>query len=152
MKLTSKGRYAVTAMLDIAIHEGSGPITLAEISERQDISLSYLEQLFAKLRRKGLVNSSRGPGGGYRLASEPQDITVRQIIVAVDENIDTRKCGGKNNCQNGEGCLSHCLWQDLSNMIEEFLDEINLASLVKRKEAREVMERQDIRFAAGLTI
>ena len=107
MKLTSKGRYAVTAILDIAIHANDGPVSLSDISERQNISLSYLEQLFAKLRRNHLVKSVRGPGGGYKLGYAPDEISIGMIIAAVNENIDTTKCLGKGNCQNGSECLTH---------------------------------------------
>jgi len=143
MRLTTKGRYAVTAMLDLALHDTRGPITLSEISQRQDISLSYLEQLFSKLRRQGLVKSSRGPGGGYRLSRNAMDIYVGQVIKAVDEAVDARRCGGGENCQGDERCLTHELWSDLSHRIEEFLDAISLGELVERQEVREVSERQD---------
>ena len=132
MKLTSKGRYAVTAVLDIALNAEKGPVSLADISERQHISLSYLEQLFAKLRRDGLVKSVRGPGGGY-----PSDqISVGMIISAVNENIHVTKCLGRGNCQNGVECLTHTLWEDLSNRIESFLNEITLAELVSKRESK----------------
>lgn len=132
MKLTSKGRYAVTAMIDIALNQEDGPITLALISQRQDISLSYLEQLFAKLKKAGLVTSARGPGGGYRLSRDCDQITISQIIHAVDEKLDARKCGGKANCQGGSKCLSHELWNDLSEMIDDFLDKVTLDSLLQK--------------------
>lgn len=131
MKLTSKGRYAVTAMIDIALNQDQGPITLALISQRQDISLSYLEQLFAKLKKAELVISARGPGGGYRLSREADLITISQIIHAVDEKLDARKCAGKSNCQGGTKCLSHELWNDLSGMIDGFLDQVTLGSLLR---------------------
>lgn len=133
MKLTSKGRYAVTAMIDIALHQEAGPITLALISQRQDISLSYLEQLFAKLKRAGLVKSARGPGGGYRLSREAQAISVSDIIHAVDEKLDARKCEGRSNCQGGGKCLSHELWNDLSGMIDGFLSQVNLQTLLDQR-------------------
>ncbi|OOF89257.1 Fe-S cluster assembly transcriptional regulator IscR [Rodentibacter ratti] len=133
MKLTSKGRYAVTAVLDIALNAESGPVSLADISERQNISLSYLEQLFAKLRRDGLVKSVRGPGGGYRLGLSSDKISVGMIISAVNENIHVTKCLGRGNCQNGKECLTHALWEDLSNRIESFLNEITLAELVSKR-------------------
>ena len=132
MKLTSKGRYAVTAILDIAIHADNGPVSLSDISERQHISLSYLEQLFAKLRRNNLVKSVRGPGGGYKLGHMPEDISIGMIIAAVNENIDTTKCLGKGNCQNGQECLTHTLWDKLSQRIADFLNEITLAELVSQ--------------------
>lgn len=132
MKLTSKGRYAVTAMIDIALNQETGPITLALISQRQDISLSYLEQLFAKLKKSALVKSARGPGGGYRLSREPSAINVSEIIRAVDENLDARKCGGRANCQNGNKCLSHELWNELSTMIDEFLTGVSLQTLLDK--------------------
>ena len=121
MKLTSKGRYAVTAMLDVAIHAVSGPVSLADISERQSISLSYLEQLFSRLRKCGLVNSVRGPGGGYRLGMCSAKISVADVINAVNESINATRCAGKGNCQNGVECLTHNLWEGLSDQIEDFL-------------------------------
>lgn len=130
MKLTSKGRYAVTAMIDIALNQDKGPITLALISERQEISLSYLEQLFSKLKKAGLVSSSRGPGGGYQLSRKDEDITISEIVRAVDERLDARKCKGKANCQGGSKCLSHNLWNELSEMIDGFLGTVTLKSLL----------------------
>ena len=132
MKLTTRGRYAVTAMLDLAIHGGEVPITLADISTRQEISLSYLEQLFSKLRREDLVRSIRGPGGGYLLAREYDRIFVAQIIDAVDESIDATNCQGRGDCNHGEVCLTHHLWQDLSDQIHGFLSGISLEDLVNR--------------------
>lgn len=143
MRLTTKGRYAVTAMLDLALHYRQGPITLADISQRQAISLSYLEQLFSKLRKDGLVDSTRGPGGGYRLSRPAHDIAVAEVIVAVDEKVDATRCGGLANCQDDERCLTHELWADLSAQIYDFLSGISLGQLVERKEVREVAERQD---------
>ncbi|BBB27393.1 Fe-S cluster assembly transcriptional regulator IscR [Amphritea japonica] len=143
MRLTTKGRYAVTAMLDLAIHAGNGPVSLADISERQGISLSYLEQLFAKLRRNELVRSVRGPGGGYQLNREQQDIDVAQVIDAVNESVDATGCGHTGNCQDGNICLTHHLWCDLSSQIHEFLSQISLADLMARKDVRSVAERQD---------
>ena len=143
MKLTSKGRYAVTAMLDVTIHAVSGPVSLADISERQGISLSYLEQLFSRLRKHGLVNSIRGPGGGYRLGKCSAQIAVADVISAVDESIDATKCSGKGNCQDGEQCLTHTLWEDLSTRIEEFLKNISLSELVEQRIVKDVSERQD---------
>lgn len=145
MRLTTKGRYAVTAMLDLALHGAGGPVSLAEISSRQDISLSYLEQLFARLRRRQLVSSVRGPGGGYRLGRSCESIFVAQIIDAVDEAVDATGCGGKADCQQGEVCLTHHLWQDLSDQIHGFLSQISLATLVERREVRHVSSRQDAR-------
>lgn len=130
MKLTSKGRYAVTAMIDIALNQDKGPITLALISERQEISLSYLEQLFSKLKKADLVSSSRGPGGGYQLSRSDDEITISQIISAVDERLDARKCKGKANCQGGTKCRSHNLWEELSEMIDGFLGSVTLRSLL----------------------
>ncbi|HAN69069.1 MAG TPA: Fe-S cluster assembly transcriptional regulator IscR [Halieaceae bacterium] len=145
MRLTTKGRYAVTAMLDLALHGQQGPVSLAEISGRQAISLSYLEQLFARLRRRELVSSVRGPGGGYRLGRESEAIYVAQIIDAVDEAVDATGCGGKADCQQGEVCLTHHLWQDLSDQIHGFLSQISLATLVERREVRHISSRQDAR-------
>jgi len=133
MKLTTRGRYAVTAMLDLAIHGEQRPVSLADISVRQEISLSYLEQLFAKLRRGALVDSVRGPGGGYRLAHDRRAIFVAQIIDAVDESVDVTNCQGKGNCHHGEVCLTHHLWQDLSDRIHDFLSGISLADLVDNR-------------------
>lgn len=143
MRLTTKGRYAVTAMLDLALHEHGDPVVLADIAERQGISLSYLEQLFARLRRRGLVTSCRGPGGGYRLGRDATDIAVADVICAVDEPVDATRCGGLENCQGEERCLTHDLWQDLSQQIHRFLSDIDLAKLVERRRVREVARRQD---------
>lgn len=132
MKLTSKGRYAVTAILDLALNADKGPVTLSDISERQHISLSYLEQLFARLRRQGVVTSVRGPGGGYRLGLPADQISIGMVIAAVNENIDVTKCSGKENCQSGGECLTHSLWEELSLRIENFLNEITLAELVNK--------------------
>ena len=145
MRLTTKGRYAVTAMLDLALHAGSGPVSLADISQRQDISLSYLEQLFAKLRRKELVSSVRGPGGGYHLSREHEDIFVAQIIDAVNESVDATGCGGTSDCQHGEICLTHHLWCGLSKQIHSFLSQISLANLVAREEVQYISARQEQR-------
>lgn len=142
MKLTTKGRYAVTAMLDLALHTSENPVSLAEISERQDISLSYLEQLFAKLRKAGLVVSMRGPGGGYQLNGAPQDIVIADIISAVDEHVDATRCGGLGDCQDNKRCLTHDLWMDLSNQIRVFLSDITLADMTARVEVRETAARQ----------
>jgi Rrf2 family iron-sulfur cluster assembly transcriptional regulator len=142
MKLTTKGRYAVTAMLDLALHYDRGAVTLADIAHRQGISLSYLEQLFARLRRHRLVDSIRGPGGGYSLARDPEQISVAAIIVAINENIDATQCGGEKNCVEDETCLTHYLWEKLSERIYEFLNGINLADLVAREHVKEVAQRQ----------
>ena len=143
MRLTTKGRYAVTAMLDLAIHHDQGPVTLADIARRQGISLSYLEQLFARLRKCGLVRSSRGPGGGYRLGRAAEDIAVGEVIGAVDESVDATRCRGLENCQGDARCLTHDLWQDLSKQIHDFLGGIDLGQLIERRRVREVAERQD---------
>lgn len=132
MKLTTKGRYAVTAVMDLALHYSDGPISLASISKRQHISLSYLEQLFGKLRKKGLVSSVRGPGGGYRLALAPNEITVTDVIVAVDEKVETTTCGGSANCNDNAQCLTHDLWEALSEKINDFLDHVTLGTLVSQ--------------------
>ena len=145
MRLTTKGRYAVTAMLDIALHDGQGPVSLADISQRQAISLSYLEQLFAKLRKNALVNSVRGPGGGYELERQSETIYVAEIIDAVDESVDTTKCRGAGDCQGGEICLTHHLWEDLSDQIHSFLQSISLADLVTKNEVKKISENQDQR-------
>lgn len=143
MKLTTKGRYAVTAMLDLALHYDKGAVTLADIARRQGISLSYLEQLFAKLRRSGLVDSIRGPGGGYNLATEPSKITVAEIVVAINENIDATRCGGEKNCDGDQPCMTHQLWEELSSRIYEFLNSITLADLVSRPHVQQVASRQE---------
>ncbi|MGD8566508.1 MAG: Fe-S cluster assembly transcriptional regulator IscR [Gammaproteobacteria bacterium] len=145
MRLTTKGRYAVTAMLDLAVHATKGPITLADISQRQGISLSYLEQLFSKLRKRDLVASARGPGGGYRLSREATQINVAEVIAAVDEKVDATRCGGQGNCQNGEECLTHQLWTDLSEQLYDFLNGISLGQLVEKRNVQNVAARQDER-------
>ncbi|UAW99866.1 Fe-S cluster assembly transcriptional regulator IscR [Halopseudomonas nanhaiensis] len=149
MRLTTKGRYAVTAMLDLALHQEQGPITLADISARQGVSISYLEQLFAKLRRGKLVQSVRGPGGGYRLAGGADSISVAQIVEAVNDSMDATRCLGKGDCQHGEVCLTHHLWSDLSNRLRQFLNEITLAELVSRDDIQRVRTRQDSRGCNG---
>jgi Rrf2 family iron-sulfur cluster assembly transcriptional regulator len=143
MKLTSKGRYAVTAMLDLAFHSRTGPVTLSQISERQGISLSYLEQLFTRMRKNGLVRSTRGPGGGYSLERPPAEVAVAQIISAVDEVVDTTRCSGSNNCQDGNRCLTHKLWDELSRQIYGFLNDITLQDLMEDENIQVVAQRQD---------
>jgi Rrf2 family iron-sulfur cluster assembly transcriptional regulator len=130
-------------MLDLALHQGEGPITLADIAQRQGISLSYLEQLFSRLRKRTLVSSVRGPGGGYSLGKDARQIFVGEVISAVDENMDTTRCHGAHNCQNNERCLTHDLWSDLSNQIYNYLNNISLQDLVDRKTVREVADRQE---------
>lgn len=132
MRLTTKGRYAVTAMLDLAINQGTGPISLADISDRHAISVSYLEQLFAKLRKENLVASVRGPGGGYTLGNRGLAISILEIIDAIDERVDATRCRGRGNCQNGCKCITHDLWHDLSHQIRSFLSSITLGGLVER--------------------
>ncbi|MCC0412769.1 Fe-S cluster assembly transcriptional regulator IscR [Pseudomonas aeruginosa] len=151
MRLTTKGRYAVTAMLDLALHAQQGPVSLADISERQGISLSYLEQLFAKLRRGNLVTSVRGPGGGYQLSRHMSGIHVAQVIDAVNESVDATRCQGQGDCHSGDTCLTHHLWCNLSLQIHEFLSGISLADLVSRQEVQEVALRQDERRCSGKT-
>lgn len=131
MRLTTRGRFAVTAMLDIATHQTGEPVTLAEISERQSISLSYLEQLFGRLRRRGLVASVRGPGGGYRLARAAAEMTVADIVFAVDETLDATECGGRADCQDGHRCSTHGLWTALNQCVETFLRSITLEQLAR---------------------
>lgn len=135
MRLTTKGRYAVTAMLDLSLNYGNGPITLSGISGRQGISLSYLEQLFSRLRKQGLVVSSRGPGGGYSLSRPADKISVGDVIYAVDENVDSTKCKGQRNCKGDDVCISHELWQSLSTQISKFLAGITLAEVVKNHQS-----------------
>ena len=148
MRLTTKGRYAVTAMLDLSLNYGVRPITLADISDRQGISLSYLEQLFSNLRRQGLVSSSRGPGGGYRLSRSADEVTVLDIITAVDEKVDTTRCEGKGNCSNGEQCLSHEIWHSLSEQIKMYLGGITLGQVVKDHQMNNGTSDKVIKFEA----
>jgi Rrf2 family iron-sulfur cluster assembly transcriptional regulator len=143
LKLTSKGRYAVTAILDLAFHASSGPVTLSDISRRQDISLSYLEQLFTRLRKQQLVRSTRGPGGGYSLNKPASEIAVAEIVSAVDETVDTTRCSGASNCHDGEQCLAHELWDGLSQQIYGFLSEISLQDLMDDDSIKGVADRQD---------
>lgn len=143
MRLTTKGRYAVTAMLDLALHSEEGPVSLAEISSRQGISLSYLEQLFSRLRREKLVISVRGPGGGYRLGRRHDQVFIAEVVDAVNESLDTTRCKNNGDCQQGEKCLTHHLWSDLSDQIHGFLSGISLADLMKKREIQVVAERQN---------
>jgi Rrf2 family transcriptional regulator, iron-sulfur cluster assembly transcription factor len=147
VRLTTKGRFAVTAMMDLAIQNRAGPVTLAEISQRQKISLSYLEQLFAKLRRRGLVDSVRGPGGGYCLAKDMAQVSVADIILAVDEPIDATQCGGRENCQDDKKCITHDLWAKLNKHILEYLGGVTLRQLVdtQKVKATDVTPVQDMR-------
>ena len=142
MRLTTKGRYAVTAMLDLALHYDDGPIPLADISQRQGISLSSLAPLFSRLRKQGLVDSTRGPGGGYRLSRVANEIAVADVITAVDEKVETTRCGGLSNCQDEQQCLTHDLWTELSTQIHDFLSGISLGNLVARDGVQQVSERQ----------
>jgi Rrf2 family iron-sulfur cluster assembly transcriptional regulator len=132
MKLTTKSRYAVTAMLDIAYYDKGKPISLPEIAERQGISLSYLEQLFSRLKKNGLVESIKGPGGGYRLSKDANDIVISEVIKAVDESVETTACNGKANCHNNQQCLSHNLWEDLGEEINNFLSDVTLQQVILR--------------------
>lgn len=149
MRLTTKGRFAVTAMIDLAMRDARRPVTLADISERQRISLSYLEQLFGKLRRRALVSSVRGPGGGYQLAKKMEEVSVADIIRAVDEPIDATQCGGRENCKDERKCLTHDLWANLNERIFEYLNSVTLAQLVAKAQAEaaesKVMELKDQR-------
>ena len=138
MRLTTKGRFAVTAMIDVAMHGTKGPVTLAAVSERQKISLSYLEQLFGKLRRHGLVNSVRGPGGGYHLARDASLISVADMINAVEESIDSTQCGGKENCHDNQRCMTHDLWEELNATVHGFLSRVTLAQLVEKQRTKPV--------------
>jgi len=153
MRLTTKGRFAVTAMIDLAMNDSEGPVTLAEISERQRISLSYLEQLFGKLRRRALVSSVRGPGGGYTLARKAEELSVADIIRAVDEPIDATQCGGKENCHGDRKCLTHDLWASLNDKIFEYLNGVTLGQLMAKAKAQTeehpVMELKDQRSGRG---
>jgi len=142
MRLTTKGRYAVTAMLDLAYHSQTRPVTLTDIATRQTISLSYLEQLFARLRKAGMVKGVRGPGGGYTLSRNAYDINIAEIIEAVDEPVDSTKCGGKSNCHNNQPCITHDLWMGLSDQIRSYLKQITLGQLLERELVSEVARRQ----------
>ena len=142
MRLSTKGRYAVTAMLDLAIRYDDGLVTLADISETQAISLSYLEQLFARLKKAGMVEGMRGPGGGYRLACSPRDISIAQVINAIGEGIDVTLCEGDEDCQDGERCLTHALWKKLGTEIYTFLNDITLAGFLQREKVSELVRQQ----------
>lgn len=144
MRLTSKGRYAVTAVLDLSFHQNEGPVSLADISARQEISLSYLEQLFSKLRRNNIVSSTRGPGGGYKLSADPDQISMADVITAVDETYDATNCGNSSqSCSGNYQCLTHDLWQELSQEIHTFLKDITLAEMMTKRGVLEVADRQD---------
>ncbi|MYL23264.1 Fe-S cluster assembly transcriptional regulator IscR [Vreelandella massiliensis] len=151
MRLTTKGRYAVTAMLDLALNADESPTSLGDISQRQGISLSYLEQLFARLRRAGLVKSVRGPGGGYLLAAPAQEISVSRVIDAVNETVDATRCQGLSDCQEGDTCLTHHLWCELSGQIRQFLDDVTLEQLMRRGDVRQVASRQQARVDASIS-
>ena len=146
MRLTTKGRYAVTAVLDLSFHQQSGPVSLADISKRQHISLSYLEQLFARLRRNGIVTSTRGPGGGYSLSRQTEEISIAEIIVAVDESYEAGNYGETESCAVQNQCLTHDLWQELSQEIHRFLSNISLAEIRANRSVLEVAERQNSRY------
>ena len=145
MRLTTKGRFAVTAMVDLAMRQNRGPVTLAAISERQHISLSYLEQLFGKLRRHKLVTSVRGPGGGYNLARVPQSITVAEVISAVDEPLDATQCGGKENCYDDRRCMTHDLWATLNEKMHDYLSSVTLGDLLAHQQGKPVAVIKDFR-------
>jgi Rrf2 family transcriptional regulator, iron-sulfur cluster assembly transcription factor len=147
MRLTTKGRFAVTAMVDLAMRQNRGPVTLAAISERQHISLSYLEQLFGKLRRASLVSSVRGPGGGYNLAQAPASISVADIVTAVDEPMDATQCAGKENCHDDKRCMTHDLWATLNEKMQEYLSSVTLADLVAHQAGKPVSVIKDVRPA-----
>ncbi|MFA6042003.1 MAG: Rrf2 family transcriptional regulator [Methylophilus sp.] len=151
MRLTTKGRFAVTAMLDIALYEADKPITLAGISERQGISLSYLEQLFSRLRKNGLVTSVRGPGGGYRIAKAHKDITVSHIITAVDELIDATQCGGNENCHDEGRCMTHDLWTALNGKILDYLSGVSLADMVEMQQHKHNKDTSKVYFSPRKT-
>ena len=145
MRLTTKGRFAVTAMVDLSMRQTRGPVTLAAISERQHISLSYLEQLFGKLRRAKIVNSVRGPGGGYNLAKPASAITVAEIIVAVDEPMDATQCGGKENCNDDKRCVTHDLWATLNEKMNDYLSSVSLADVIAHQQGKQVQVIKDFR-------
>lgn len=142
MRLTTKGRFAVTAMIDLALRQNNGPVTLAAISQRQQISLSYLEQLFAKLRRHQIVESVRGPGGGYCLARGAEAISVADVILAVDEPLDATQCGGRENCKSDHRCMTHDLWATLNRKMLDYLASVSLSDLVE-KQRQKVAAQQD---------
>lgn len=146
MRLTTKGRYAVTAMLDIALHRQDGPVSVVDVAERQGISPAYLEQLFGKMKKAGLLSSVRGPGGGYQLAGEGEAISVSDIIAAVGEGVDVTRCHGAADCQDGLTCLTHDLWFELSHEIDVFLSGVTLAKLADQRRVRAVASRQDERL------
>ena len=150
MRLTTKGRFAVTAMIDLAMRDGGGPVTLAGISERQKISLSYLEQLFGKLRRHALVDSVRGPGGGYCMAKALDEVSVADIILAVDEPIDATQCGGRENCRDDQRCMTHDLWTSLNSRIFDYLASVKLSQLVAVQLAKNAVPVQDKREPAEM--
>jgi len=147
MRLTTKGRYAVTAMMDLAIHQEGNPVSLNDIAGHQELSLSYLEQLFARLRKSKLVQGIRGPKGGYQLARSASEITIAEIIMAVDESVDVTQCRGRENCNDGEQCLTHELWSNLSQQVYQFLDGMTLAEVVKWPCVQAVAARQDAKYA-----
>lgn len=150
MRLSTKGRYAVTAMIDLALHDEVRPVALTDIAETQKISVSYLEQLFARLRKNKLVKGMRGPGGGYRLARPASEVTIAEIIAAVDEQIDMTRCAGKEDCQDGEKCLTHELWADLSKQLYDFLHAITLGQIVEWPAVQKVAVRQEARHGRGV--
>ena len=145
MKLTTKGRFAVTAILDLALNESNNPVSLSDISKRQSISLSYLEQLFSRMRRVGLVKSIRGPGGGYKTAIDHNTLTVKDIITSVDEQIDATQCGGNENCHEGSRCITHNLWASLNHKILDYLESLTLAQLID--EQKNETDEHSIYFA-----
>jgi Rrf2 family transcriptional regulator, iron-sulfur cluster assembly transcription factor len=147
MRLTTKGRFAVTAMVDLAMRQTRGPVTLAAISERQHISLSYLEQLFGKLRRHKLVSSVRGPGGGYNLAKPANEVTIAEIVTAVDETLDATQCGGKENCHEERRCMTHDLWATLNEKMHDYLSSVTLGDLVAHQSGKQVAVIKDFRSA-----
>lgn len=144
MRLTTRGRYAVTALLDLALQDSqhSDAVSLSDIAKRQEISISYLEQLFSKLRKKGLVVSTRGASGGYHIAKPLDQISIMNIIAAVDESVDARACEGKGNCQEGAMCLTHDLWTGLSRHIEQYLSQVTLEQLIHKRNVQAIAERQ----------
>ena len=151
MRLSTKGRYSARLMLELALNYGKGPVLLKDIAERQEISLSYLEQLFSRLRKRALVKSIRGPGGGYILARSARDIDVAEVITAGDERLDTTACGGSGKCNGSERCLTHELWQDLSNSIYEYLSNISLFDLTQRQKKTQEAVQEPITPVVELT-
>jgi len=144
MRLTTKGRYAVTAILDVALYECNGPVSVSDVAERQGLSPSYLEKLFSNLKKKGLVSGRKGPGGGYKLTESSHLITIANVIDAVNETVDATKCGGSKNCRGQGRCITHDLWAGLSNEIRNFLEGVSLSQLVAQQKNKTKITNENI--------